>query len=78
MDGTNIPIEYSCRPIDPKWFSHKLNWTAAKYKMVLSLKTDWRVWINILCPTEQHNGKSITKQSLIHCSHKKNYIADGA
>ena len=79
MDGTDIPIEEPCHPINPKWYVHKLNRAAVRYKLAIGIHTGWIVWINGLFPAGQYSDVTIVRQSLIHFLNKnKKYIADGA
>ena len=39
LDGTNFAIQEPRRPIDPRYFSHKLNQAAVRYKVGIAIQT---------------------------------------
>ena len=78
IDGIDLPIEESSRPIDLCWFSHKLNRMAVRYKVGVAIQTGWIVWINGSFPAGEYSDLTITKLSLIyHLNSGEYYIADG-
>jgi len=46
VDGTDLPIREPIRPVDPKWYSHKLNRAAVRYELAIAIHTGWIVWVN--------------------------------
>jgi hypothetical protein len=60
VDGTNFWI-YEPMPFDRKWYSHKINGPAVRYKVGICIKTGWIVWINGPFPA----GKGLTLTSLV-------------
>jgi hypothetical protein len=45
IDGTDCPI-YKSQPLNPKYFSHKLNGTGVKYEVGICILTGWICWLN--------------------------------
>ena len=80
MDGTDLATEEPGRPINPRWFSHKINRAAIKYEVAIGVHTGWIVWVNGLYPAGKYSNVSIvSRQSLVHFLHENDlYIADGA
>ena len=78
VDGTDLAIHEPQRPIDPKWFSHKLNRAAVRYEVGVAIHTGWVVWINGPFPAGEYSDLTIARQGLIHClGRNEYYIADG-
>src|SRR5687767_12681096 len=72
-----MPIQEPTRPIDPKWFSHKLNMAAMRYKVAVSIQTGWIVWCNGPFLAGENSDITITRTSLIHFLNKNKFYIVG-
>jgi len=78
VDGTDLPVPEPSRPIDPKWYSHKINRAALRYKLAIGIHTGWIVWVNGPFPAGEWNDLNIARHALVHFLHdNEHYIADG-
>ena len=78
MDATDFSIDEPCRPIDPRWFSHKLNWAVVRYELGIGIHTGWIVWLNGPFPAGEYSNILIAHESLNQfLLTNKFYIADG-
>jgi hypothetical protein len=78
VDGTDLPIEEPVRPIDPKWFSHKINHAAVRYELGVGIGSGYIVWINGPFPAGEYSDITIARRGLIHFLYENEYyIADG-
>lgn len=78
MDGTDLAIEEPERPINPRWFSHKLNRAAVRYEVAIAIHTGWIVWVNGPFPPGEFPDLTIARWGLVHFLHENEfYIADG-
>jgi hypothetical protein len=77
VDVTDFWI-YEPSPFNTKWFSHKINGPAVRYKVGVCIKTGWIVWINCPFPAGAWPDVNIAHHSLIHfLDAGEYYAADG-
>ncbi len=78
VDGTDLPIQEPTRPVDPRYYSHKINRAALRYEVAVGIGSGYIVWINGPFPAGEWCDLSIARRSLVHYLHKNEfYIADG-
>lgn len=66
------------RPIDERWFSHKLKRAAVRYELAIAIHTGWIVWVNGPFPAGDYSDKIIVRRGLVHFLNENEfYIADG-
>ena len=78
VDGTDLAIQEPSRPIDPRWFSHKINRAAVRYEVAVGIANGYIVWVNGPFPAGEYSDVTIARRGLVHfLNHNEYYIADG-
>ena len=78
VDGIDFSIDEPERPMNPKWYSHKLNRAGIRYELAVAIHTGWIIWSNGPFPAGEYSDLTIVRQSLNHClCNNECYIADG-
>ena len=55
VDGTDLPIQEPCRPIDKSYYSHKINQAAVRYEVAVGISNGYIVWVNGPFPAGEYS-----------------------
>ena len=66
VDVTDLLIQEPTRPIDPRYFLHKINQAGIRYKVAAAFYIGWIVWTNRLFPAGKYSNLIIANSSMIH------------
>ena len=78
VDGTDLAIQEPSRPVDPRWFSHKLKRAAVRYELAVGIGSGYIVWVNGPFPAGEYSDLTIARLGLVEfLNNNEYYIADG-
>ena len=78
VGGTDLAIPKPSHPIEPRWFSHKMNCAAVRYAVAVGIENSYIIWVNGPYPAGEWSDITIARLSLVHMlNNKEFYIADG-
>ena len=58
IDGTDCPIDEPSQPVDPKWYSHKIDRVAVRYKVGIAINTGYIIWLNGPFPAGKYSNQT--------------------